>query len=339
MLGVSQNGYQYIPFKVYDRTYCLWGVDLPQRNLEAIDNIDSDHFDFLAHLYYEKLQSEHKQNVALAIRMAYGHAVETLFSLICATLQAPFCFYAWMLKYRPSDVPKMISEIGNYNFHLHLSPDYNVKISSWKDFSAMIHLIQEKKENENIAIKFGEFWQKLSFDFLDEKFRNEYNSIKHGCRVKSGGFYLAIGKEETPGVAVSKEKMKSLGGSEFGSSFFLAEEIKGIEIKGDPNFKTRKLSVNWNAENNAHALTLISLSIHNIKSFLKHLNHVEEVTFLFPEELKYFEMPWKKISGVLNWSLDLNVDDTKIVKKSRKETEAIFEKIKSNKSEKLKQKN
>jgi hypothetical protein len=331
MLGVLQNGYQYISFKVYDRPYCLWGVDLPQSNLRAIDNIDSEHFDFLAHLYYEQLQSEHKQNAALAIRMAYGHAVETLFSLICATLQAPFCSYAWMLKYRPGDVPKMIGEIRNHNFHLYLNPVYNIKISSWKDFSMMIHLVKGKKENENMAIKFGEFWQKLSFEFLDENFRNEYNSIKHGCRVKSGGFSIAIGKEDIPGVAAPKEKMKSLGGSEFGSSFFLAQEVKGSIVGRDPNLKTSQLSLNWNAENNIHALTLISMSIHNIKSFLKHLNRVEEVTFLFPEELKYFEMPWGKKPDVLNCSFSLNLDDTKIVKKTCEDIEAIFVKAQNKK--------
>ncbi|HUT30324.1 MAG TPA: hypothetical protein VMX13_11085 [Sedimentisphaerales bacterium] len=331
MLGVSQNGYQYIAFKVHDRPYCLWGVDLPQRNLEAIHNIDSEHFDFLAQLYCEKLQSEHKQNVALAIRMAYGHALETLFSLICATLQAPFCFYAWMLKYRPSDVPRMIREIRNHNFHLYLSPSYNVKLSSWKDFSMMIHLVQGEEQNANIAIKFGEFWQKLSSEFIDENFRNEYNSIKHGCRVKSGGFSISVGLEHIPGVAPSKDKMKPLGGSEFGTSFFLAQEIKGNILGRDPNFKTRRLSLNWNAENNVHALTLISLSIHNIKSFLKHVNHVEEVTFSFPEELELFEMPWKKKPGVLNCSFDLNLDDTKIIKKTCNDIEAIFVKAQDKK--------
>jgi hypothetical protein len=333
MLGVLQNGYQYIPFKVHDRPYCLWGVDLPQRNLEAINNIDSEYFEFLANLYCEKLQSEHKQKAALAIRATYGHALETLFSLICATLQAPLCFYAWMLEYRRDDVPKIIKEIGDYNFHLHLSPSYNVKISSWKDFAMMIHLGQVKKENEDMAIKFGEFWQKLSRDFLDEEFRNEYNSIKHGCRIKSGGFSISVGLEDIPGVAASKDKMKPLGSSEFGSSFFLAQKIKGNILGRDPNFKTRRLSLNWNAESNAHALVLISCSIHNVKSFLQHINHVKEVSFVGPEEMEYFKKPWENNPNLLNCSIDLDVDDTKIVKKTCEDIEAIFVKAQDKKVE------
>ena len=327
-----QDSYPNTAFKVYNKPYCLWGADLPQRNLEAIDSIEPEYFEFLATIYHKELQSEHKQKAALAIRAAYGLALETLFSLICAIIQAPFCFYAWMLKYRPSDVPKIINEIGNYNFHLHLSPVYKVKISSWEDFSSMIHLVHKKKENKEIAIKFGEFWRKLSHDFLDEKFRNEYNSIKHGCRVKSGGCSIAIGKEEMPGVVAPRENMKSLGGSEFGSSFFLAQEIKGIDIKGEPNFKTRRLTVNWDAENNAHALTLISLSIHNIKSFLKYSNSIEEeVVFMFPEEIEYFKMPWKNHHGILSCSLDLDVDDTEIIKKTCEDVESILRKVQDKK--------
>ncbi|HUW20418.1 MAG TPA: hypothetical protein VMW16_14060 [Sedimentisphaerales bacterium] len=332
MTDISQSGIQNILFKVCDRPYCLWGVDLPKRNLKAINNIDSEYFEFLANLYYEQLKSEHKQKAALAIRAAYGHALETLFSLISATLQAPHCFYAWMLKYKPGDVPKIIKEIGDCHFNFYLSPAYRIEISSWKDFAMMIHLVQIKKENEDMAIKFSEFWREFSRDFLDEKFRSEYNSIKHGCRIKSGGFSMSVGLEDIPGVAVKKEKMKSLGGSEFGSSFFLAQEIKGNIIKGDPNFKTRKYSVNWNAESNVHALVLISYSIHNIKSFLQHINHVQEVSFVVPEEIEYFKKHLENNPKLLNCSIDLNVDDIRIKKKTRQEIEEIYRELQKTES-------
>jgi len=328
LAGISQSGIQYIQFKVYDRPYCLWGVDLPQRNLEAINNIDSEYFEFLGNLYYEQLKSEHKQKAALAIRATYAHSLETLFSLISATLQAPHCFYAWMLKYKPSDVPEIIKEIGDCNFNRHLSPAYNTKISSWKDFALMIHLTEIKKENEEMAIKYGEFWRELSRDFLSENFRNEYNSIKHGCRIKSGGFSISVGLEDSPGVVVPDDKMTSLGGSEYGSSFLIAQEIKGENIGRDHNFKTRRVSINWNAESNAHALLLISCSIHNIKSFLKSLSNVKEVSFIGPEDLEYFKKPWENSPGLINCSLDLIVDDIKIVKKTCKDIEDVFEEVK-----------
>jgi hypothetical protein len=122
--------------------------------------------------------------------------------------------------------------------------------------------------------------------------------------------------------------MKSLGSSEFGSSFFIAKEIKGDIIKRDPNFKTRWLSLNWNAESSVHALVLISYSLHNIKSFLQHINHVKEVSYIGPEEIEYFKKPWENRPNLLNCSFDLDVDDTQIVKKTHKDIESIFERIK-----------
>jgi hypothetical protein len=137
-----------------------------------------------------------------------------------------------------------------------------------------------------------------------------------------------VGLEDSPGVVVPEDKMTSLGGSEYGSSFLIAQEIKGENIGRDPNFKTRRVSINWNAESNAHALSLISCSIHNIKSFLKSLSNVKEVSFIGPEDLEYFKKPWENSPGLINCSLDLIVDDIKIVKKTCKDIEDVFEEIK-----------
>lgn len=325
MAEVLTNSPKYIPFKVYNRPYCLWGVDLQRRNLEAIKNIDSEYFSFLADLYYDQLESEHKQKAALAIRSAYGQALEMLFSLICSVLQAPECFYAWMLKYRPSDVTKMIADINDYNFQRYLSPVYNIKILSWNDFAMAVHFGQCRKEWEKIAVEYGKFWQRLSYEFIDEKFRNEYNSIKHGCRVLSGGFSLKVGTENSPSKIFPEEKIKVLGSSEFGNTFFTAEEITGISIKGDPNFKVRKLSVNWNAKSIAHSLKLISWSIHNTKMFLKKINtNAKEASFIAPEDIGYFQKPWQNSPGVLSFSMGSDIDDTVIIKKSREDIEAIL---------------
>jgi len=332
MADILQNNPQDIIFKVHNRPYRLWGVSLGRRNLQAIDNIDSEYFGYLADLYYEQLKSEHKQKAALAIRTAYGHAVETLFSLICAALQAPQCFYAWMLKYQPGDVAKIIKEIDDNNFGLYLSHAYNIKISSWTDFAKAIHFVEYKKELETIAIEYGNFWQELSREFLGKTFRSEYNSIKHGFRAKSGGFTLKVGTETSPSKIFPEEKIKILGSSEFGNTFLLAEEIEGKE---GFNFKTRWLSVNWDAENNVHALHLISWSIHNIKMFLKHshIGSLEGANVKYPEDIDYFAKPWKNRVGVFSFNIDDDVDDTKIVNTTRKDIEAILRSIKDKKQQ------
>jgi len=330
--GISKNGIQYILFKVYNRPYCLWGVDLHKRNLEAINDIDSEYFDYLANLYCNQLESEFKQKAAMAIRTAYCHAFETLFSLLIATLQAPHCIYAWMLKYKLGDIANIIKQVRYRNkFNDYLSPAYSIKILSWEDFSMMIHLVHLKKDNNDMAKKFGELWEKLSIDFLDENVRTEYNSIKHGCRAKPGGFSISVGIENFPEEVVPKDKMKFMGGSRFGSSFFIPQEIKGNISGRDHNFKTRKILLNWNVDSVVQRLQLISYSIHNIKSFLTNLNNanVKEITFNCPDSFECFEKVWKGNPGIINGSFDFNIDDTKITKKTYKDIETILDNFKT----------
>jgi hypothetical protein len=130
---------------------------------------------------------------------------------------------------------------------------------------------------------------------LDEKLDGEYNSIKHGFRVKLGGFYLAMGAEDVPGVAPPPERMKVFANSQFGSSFF------GTERLGDKrNFGVSHESVNWNPENYIYALHLISMSIGNLISFLKVLNGIDPsaVRFSWPSDQSMFEGPWRQSTGI-----------------------------------------
>ena len=95
----QQSNIHYQIFKVDTDLHCVWDVKLREKNIEAIKSIDPDYFLFLTDLYYSHLQTANKDKAAMAIRTTYYHAAETLFSLIAATMQAPFCIYAWMLRY------------------------------------------------------------------------------------------------------------------------------------------------------------------------------------------------------------------------------------------------
>jgi len=321
---------QYGLFKVGSRLYCVWEVNLHERNLEFINAIDPEYFEYQALAHIENLNSEHKQRAALALRNSFHHGLETLFALICAVLQAPDCIHGWMLKYTLSDLRALLTELnsGRVNFfHKHNLE----KPLSWLYLSERVHEFSNKDPErvKETVLLFAQLWQRLCRVYLDEQTVNEYNSIKHGHRALSGGFTFAIGVEKEYGVPAPQENMTVIGASEFGSSFFVAEAIQGKnKIKGDPNFKTGRYALNWDAEATAHALNLISTSINNVKSYALRLNGAKPGTVIFtrPRDPEYFDKPWETSVGVIGSSLGVVVDEPQIKRFTREEIEEKFKK-------------
>jgi len=66
--------------------------------------------------------------------------------------------------------------------------------------------------------KFGILWKLLSNDLIDNKIREEYNSLKHGFRVTAGGFGIAVGLQDAPDIPAPPERMQTIGYSKFGST-------------------------------------------------------------------------------------------------------------------------
>ena len=190
-----------------------------------------------------------------------------------------------------------------------LHPDFVGKVKTWQEFVSMIHFGISLAENDKgiIAEHFARFWQQVGAEFLDDRYRNEYNSLKHGHRAMSGGFFVAVGK-------TLEDKNKQLMGSEFGSSFLTANDM------GENNFYTRKFSLNWNPQGCAYALKLIALSIHNIKSFLMFINKAsDKIEIKLPENLDEFSIPQKLKPKFEFIDIDFNINLTESHIITRKE--------------------
>lgn len=151
---------------------------------------------------------------------------------------------------------------------------------------------------------------------------NEYNSFKHGFRFALGGFELAFGKEENPGVQAPPEKMHSIGRNELGTSFLVAEKIEGApNEKPDCHFTTNKYSLNWDPENMSYGLLLISMSINNVLSYLKIFNGTSPSVCLFerPQNLDDFYRPWKNAVGVRECSINPIINEYEIKRYTKQE--------------------
>jgi hypothetical protein len=283
---------QYRFFVVDERPFCLWDTDISRRTLQFLDSIDPSYYEYLADAHGQALSGENDQHAALAIRAAYSQALETLFALLCATVQAPVCPHAWMIKYRNRDLYSVVEKIHDRRPILSLVKEDRL---SWQIVSDIVHvsLVLDDKEKERvIKQRFGQMWSRFASRFLDKGLNAEYNSIKHGLRVRPGGFQLAIGLEEEPGSPAPKERRHLLGKSDYGSSFFIAEAFESSR----DHLRLVNSRLNWDPEDLAWGLHLISTSISNIISALRILNGspAEEAQFIWPTNVNSFEQPWKR---------------------------------------------
>jgi hypothetical protein len=289
---------------VIDETpYCVWDWELDRLEGQFLDGIDPSYFAYMAKTHVEHLDAEDAQCAALALRMTYSHAQETLMSLLCATVQAPDCVIGWLHKYRNEELERVVRKLDR---HQPVLTKLNLLDLSWEGLSSLVHRyvsLPDKEKEERIKRNFGAFWARIATEFLDEAGRREYNSIKHGLRARSGGFQLMAGLETTPGIPCPPDQMKSLGGSQFGTTFYSPEPVEGVE---KCNIKIVNSSRNWLPEQLAARIHVMSTSMENVISFLKVASggDPKEHRFSWPADLGLFDACWQYSTGMTSASFE-----------------------------------
>jgi hypothetical protein len=314
-------------FKVNKTPYCVWGYDLKERNLAYLKGYNHQYFKYVAELQIDQLDGDNRQLAAMTLRKEYHHAQETLFSLLCAAVQAPTCVYGWVLKCTSGQLKELVQAIsvGRSGIFNH----YGWDCVTWDKLSQHIHVYSnpEPARAYETGEQFAKLWRSFADDFLSQDNLDEYNSIKHGFRVRSGGFTLMAGLEEEPGIPAPPENMQLVGHTEFGSSFPRAEPLGNLPGKQrNPNFHTRWLSLSWNPLAIVSGLSLISMSIENTLSFLRIVNGEppQTVRFSRPQESEDFSLPWKNSPDLSKFSIDYEIDEADIQTFTVRELEEII---------------
>ncbi len=291
-------------FVVNKEPYCIWELDVAERNREFLSGIDPEYFSYLADIH---LNADDEKRAALALRSAFHHALETLFSLIGAYVQAPDCAYAWVEKCRNKELREFVADVSSHRNSLFTK--LNIDNMTWREISRSVFsgYLPNTEKNERTVNLFAELWCKLAGEFLNDAHIDEYNSIKHGFRVRSGGFSLAIGLEHEYGVSPPEDEMKCLGYSEHGTTIIKLEKIGSN--KGERSYRSKRHSLNWRIEKTALLLQLASMSINNITSALKISNGIEAsiCKFTRPLEDDDFATPWRYSTGVTASNLDYDL--------------------------------
>ncbi|KGK98542.1 hypothetical protein LI82_06605 [Methanococcoides methylutens] len=324
---------QYYKFVVYDEPYCIWDVDLAQVNLEFIESMKPEYFENVVQNNLELLESEEKNLAAISIRLTYFHAMETFFSLLCATLQASNCVVAWLQKYPPGSLQKMVKDIGDGK---EIMTGLGKQQLSWEDLSNTLNsfVLEDKDKETKVKTKFTKLWRILADDFTNETLVSEYNNLKHGFRIRPGGFHLSMATENIHGVSPPPEDFKSMGRSEFGTSFFMRENIcqKGVP-HGKHHFKLKKHNVNWDPNTIGMRVILLRYSIQNILSFLRIVNGIkpDTVKFSWPSDLELFEKAFAFQGGVFHMSYGPTIRQEDIEIFTKEEILEPYQRIKKSK--------
>ncbi len=299
MKNQSPDGYV---FAVADTPYCCWEYDNVERNLRFLKGLDTEYYWRLADMLVEHLEGDRAGTASIALRAAYHQAVETLFSMLGAYAQAPACVPAWLACCKSEDLRSIVEGLQSGRALLTQVGRRYVSLDNLAG-DVLRNVWVDEEGPASTRARFARYWRRLASEFLDETARAEYNSIKHGLRVNPGGFFLAIGLEQSPGVPAHPEAMRSMGGSAYGSTFFELERVG--EGKRSPHIRAGSVTVNWSAQDLCGRLALISCSITNIVGALRCAMGEDPavIEFVRPERNDAFDDVWTPV-GVTSSRID-----------------------------------
>ena len=279
-------------FQVDDEPYCLWEVRLKQEVGDFLSGFDTEYFDHLLKVHFE---SDDEKRAAVALRVAYHHAMETLFLMLGAFLQAPAAPHAWLAKCSNAQLRNVVRRISAGDDTL--AKGLSVRSVNWTELaSASLHWYKPGTNRQAESIKlFSELWRSLAAEFLEPNRVDEYNSLKHGLRVSGGGFGLSFGVEHEYGVPPPENEMRAIEKSEFGTTFLRFVPASGRS--SDRSLVAEQVSINWKIEKVAPLLQLTSISIANVIGALRVLNGYppDRIKFLRPEKDEAFTEAWKQV--------------------------------------------
>jgi hypothetical protein len=291
-------------FFINESPKAFWDWELKKRNLEFLKSINPDYYNFIVESSFKNASNGNEHNNAILIRQTYSQSLELLFSLLCSVVQAPNCTIGWMLCYTNSQLNDTIKKINDKD---KIKSNLKINNISWDSISNLIfkYVDTEKEKQKLIISKFSSFWEQLARTYLNEKFNNEYNIIKHGIRFTPGGFDFKfnLGKD-----VEGKSNSVTFQGSKFGTTYFLKESIQRY------NYKLISQSRNWDPNIISKHIQLITLSIKNIVAWLIAINEkkVEGLVYSLPGTENDFDKFTIKYDGVFDMSLKLEIKDEDI---------------------------
>ncbi len=294
-------------FCVDESPFCVYEHDIAEINKSYINGITPEYLYFICRqnekILNDKSETkESKKFASINLRITYAQSLETLFSLLFATLQAPAFIPGWMLRYKGLHIENLIKKVNKeISIKTKYYKIYNI---SWKSIVELIcHGISfdDPVSKNRLIDDFTKLLSSLVMEYLDKNLQLEYNSIKHGNRANFGGGVFKL-KESKKNESEWKELLKS----DYGSSFYSFKNIK----ESNNHFTISYNKVFWNPEDLFFGINLIGILIHNIVLFLKSFNKmdIKNLQFKALTYSEHYTLPWKNRIGTGNFKLDSDIN-------------------------------
>jgi hypothetical protein len=280
-----EDGLYAVRFLVGERALCIWDWNPKKHNDVFIENLDPYYFEYLARTFVATAAEADEQRFSIAVRTAYSQALETFFALAAATMQVPNYVPGWLLHYKQSDLRFVVQSIDSAE---PLKNAFRLKPVSWASVARLTNpgLVRTVDDGNSLVDSIAQCWAFFASDFLNEFAISEYNSIKHGFRVRPGGIEIGL----APGHDRLVEDLAFQIKSDFGSGFLSTTRIPGVPRH---HRQVKAHHRNWHPQDMLYGLSLLSLSIDNLLQFLRVQNGHEPREQKWPTNLKEFGDPWE----------------------------------------------
>jgi hypothetical protein len=324
-----------IPFMVNDSPYCAWEATQAGTSLAAVNGISPEYFEYLVELYAPSVEADSiPTHAAVALRTAYAHALETLFAVMFAGLQAPEAIYAWLHRYRTEELVALVQRVSSGEEFHH---SWLVKLNSWKDVVGLVlsrmpvELMSQsgtRLTREEVIEGFSCTLSHFARDMVSQSFRDEYNDAKHGMRLLAGGFSLAFSKEDSSGVP--SDEVHVLCVERCGSSAYKVEQIPGAKH----HLRVVQHSRNWRPVADIQKLHLATCWLACVKSWLRVALGAEDppAKWNWIANKSEYEEPWRTGPAIpeMTWTLGTVEPNNPM---SKEEIIAVFESKKQRRAE------
>jgi len=314
---------------VNEKSYAFWGTQLKEQNRDCIATIEPDLWKNLFNTAVAPFAEENREKQVLvasatAARIQYGFALETLFALLFAAIQAPHCVIGWLQHYRLRDIDSLIDKI---NSRTQIPVGVNLSEISWTSISERIHCnftMDDKKVEQETKEYFVKALKRFSDELLDEGKRCEFNSLKHSMRVRAGGFGMSVSPASAEGE-IPREI--AFGYCEYGSTYYKSIDIPSMK-KNQRRLETRMY--NWNVEYIKECMETIRILIYNIKTFLMGFNGIlegKDVIYLYPKDLNALNASLKKNNYPISSTIREEIDFDGIKELSNDQIVTIYQQL------------
>lgn len=187
-----------VRFAILERPICVWDPHLGLLNRRFLAGLDPEFF--LHHGPVVDAAGNDQRTAlrdAITQRIVLGMALESLFALLGATIQAPDCVFGWLVQYRNDELVELVRRVNARQAVLALSP---FKPATWESIARALLLpvaTHSAERHDQLSTRFASAWETLAATFLDPQRSMEYNSLKHSFRVNPAGFNVEISHEAT----------------------------------------------------------------------------------------------------------------------------------------------